>query len=600
MSSPAGPGTVLAQRYQLEKILGQGGMGTVYRAHHLRLNKAVAVKALLAQDARFPEHLRQFETEAQILASLSHPGLVSVSDFFEQDGVHYLVMEFVEGKTLAEVARLAPRPISERRVLQWANEILDVLEYLHGQHPPIVVKDLKPENIMLTGEGKLKLIDFGIAKRLSPDGGTMDIAKGVGTEEYAPLEQYGRGSTDQRSDLYSLGATLFFLLTQQPPTSAWKRASEGAVLPDIRQWNPNVSAATVKAVERMCALFAKDRPANVAQARALFQSGGSTYAGQGTHPPTAVQPPDVSRPLAVRLQRSLSLITPGPERLPAPPLAWLHQTTRLGVGGPGVRLVEPSHPHTPVPHSPLNVCALAFSADDRWLALGTDEGLLNLYEAATGQLKLQIAGKGWLRTNRVRELRFLAAGSVLLALVEGQGLNAYTLQFGRRTLAYRPSGSWLSQLGSELLCFDVARSSLVVAGSSDGTVVAWEAATARELWQHRYDDAIRSVAFSPDGVFLATVSSNGLLRFLRSDSGQSVASVPLRDNLLGVAWSSDGKLLGVGTASGSVHLVEFKAGRSSLQLKGNSAVRALAFHARAPWLAVSWADRSVKGYELAW
>lgn len=122
-------------------------MGKVYRARHLRLNKTVAIKALLVQGGtpkEAQERVIQFETEAQILAGLSHPALVQVLDFFEQDGTHYLVMEFVEGKTLSEVVRLAPKPISERRVLQWASETLDVLEYLHAQNPPVILKILSP------------------------------------------------------------------------------------------------------------------------------------------------------------------------------------------------------------------------------------------------------------------------------------------------------------------------------------------------------------------------------------------------------------------------------------------------------------------------
>ena len=267
MSEPRG--AVLAQRYEIEELIGEGGMGKVYRARHLRLNKPVAVKSLIIQGVDAQEaqaRVNQFETEAQILAGLSHPALVQVSDFFEQSGVHYLVMEYVEGKTLSSVAGLAPRPISERRVLQWADELLDVLEYLHSQTPPIILKDLKPDNVMLMDTGRLKVIDFGIAKRLTPTGGTMDIAKGVGTEEYAPLEQYGHGSTDQRSDLYSLGATLYFLLTKQPPIPAWQRATKSEALPDPRQYNDTVSESTAQALAKLTAIFAQDRPPNATAA----------------------------------------------------------------------------------------------------------------------------------------------------------------------------------------------------------------------------------------------------------------------------------------------------------------------------------------------
>ncbi|MBI3929272.1 MAG: serine/threonine protein kinase [Armatimonadetes bacterium] len=269
------PGKVLQNRYRVEALLGKGGMGNVYLAVHVRLKRPVALKELvritdnLHKQRQFEE---QFETEAQILANLSHPNLAGVTDYFIDDGNHYLVMEFIEGRTLTQIVELAPKNISERRVLQWASQLLDVLEYLHGQNPPVIVRDLKPDNVMLhSGDQRLRLIDFGIAKRAQPGTGTIPIVKGVGTAEYAPLEQYGDSNTDQRSDLYSLGGTLLYLLTGKAPVPAWKRGQDGAVLHDPREVNPTVSDHTWSVIQQMMKLRAGDRPGSAAEVQALLK-----------------------------------------------------------------------------------------------------------------------------------------------------------------------------------------------------------------------------------------------------------------------------------------------------------------------------------------
>lgn len=223
----------------------------------------------LARQRQFEE---QFHQEAQLLGGLDHRNLASVSDYFEENGHHYLVMEYVEGRTLAEVVQLAPRPIAERRVLVWAHELLDVLEYLHTQHPPVIVRDLKPDNIMLSSTDRhLRLIDFGIAKRLDPNKGTQPIVKGMGTEAYAPLEQYGGASTDARSDLYSLGGTLYYLLSGQEPIPAWKRGGKGAEMPDLRGFNDSVSQTTWSGILHLMALHPDNRPSNAQEARLALQ-----------------------------------------------------------------------------------------------------------------------------------------------------------------------------------------------------------------------------------------------------------------------------------------------------------------------------------------
>lgn len=264
-------GTLLQGRYQIIKPIAQGGMSYVYLAQHCRLLKEVAIKELtrvtdtLERQRQFEE---QFHREAQLLGSLDHQNLASVSDYFEERGKHYLVMEYIKGRTLHEVVKLAPRPIAERRVLIWASQLLDVLEYLHTRTPPVIVRDLKPDNIMLSSlDQKLRLIDFGIAKTLDPKLGTQPIVKGMGTECYSPLEQYGGSTTDARSDLYSLGATLYFLLSGRDPIPAWRRGSRKEGLQSLCATNESISPQTEKAVLHLLELHPNHRPSSASQAR---------------------------------------------------------------------------------------------------------------------------------------------------------------------------------------------------------------------------------------------------------------------------------------------------------------------------------------------
>jgi len=262
-------GTLLQGRYRVERLLGQGGMSRVYLAQHLHLARPVALKAvqLSANVHQNRQHAAQLEVEAQIMASLVHPHLAMVLDFFTERGVPYLVMELISGRDLEQVAQLAPNPLRQRRVLEMADQLLSALEYLHERTPPVIVRDLKPSNVMLDAQGQLKLIDFGLAKRLDPQQGTTSLTKGMGSVGYAPLEQYGEGSTDQRSDLYALGATLYFLLTDQAPPEAAARAAGKADLTDPRTLNPSVTAELWSELQALMALNPDQRPASAREVR---------------------------------------------------------------------------------------------------------------------------------------------------------------------------------------------------------------------------------------------------------------------------------------------------------------------------------------------
>lgn len=274
------PGSLLQRRYRIERMLGQGGMSQVYLATHLGLDRQVAVKMLQqlstdpAEQWRFVE---QFQEEARILATLDHPNLAAIMDLFMDQQMPYLVMEFIEGRTLEAIVELAPRRLSQRKVLEWTGQLLDVLEYLHTRNPPVIVRDLKPANVMLGADNRLRLIDFGLAKMLTRGSRTKAIVRGMGSEGYAPLEQYGGGGTDQRTDLYSLGATMYYLLAgKHLPEAPLRLQNPHLPKPDD---NPTVTDPVWLGVQKLLEIYPQHRPANVAEARALLGLSA-------THPPS--------------------------------------------------------------------------------------------------------------------------------------------------------------------------------------------------------------------------------------------------------------------------------------------------------------------------
>jgi serine/threonine protein kinase len=263
-------GTMLQNRYRILRQIGGGGMGVVYLAEDTRLSgRRCAIKetspgALPPQDRAWA--MNAFRQEAQMLANLGHPGLTAVTDFFLERGNWYLVMDFVEGETLRKrQARLPDRRFFLREALDIARQLCTVLEYLHAQRPPVVFRDLKPENVMLTPQGKIKLIDFGIA-RFFKAGRSRDTVS-LGTPGYAAPEQYGgKGQTDPRSDIYALGVLLHEMLTGYDPQSTPFN------LPRPRSLVPGIPLAVERAILRATQSNPADRFQSVTEFRQALPS----------------------------------------------------------------------------------------------------------------------------------------------------------------------------------------------------------------------------------------------------------------------------------------------------------------------------------------
>jgi serine/threonine protein kinase len=270
MPIPLKAGEVLRSRYRIKRIIGQGGMGSIYLADDLRLEGRQCALKEVEHDKSLPPDLvqearEQFLREATVLARLDHPNLPKVSDFFSIGARDYLVMDYIPGKdlrTLMIEARQGKSFLAESDVLNWANQLSDALTYLHSQEPPILHRDIKPSNLKLTPSGLIKLVDFGLVKLLAPGEITITVLQGQGTALYTPLEQYGgdSGHTDIRSDVYAFGATLYHLLTNEPPVDARERFLNPEKMIPPRQINPDISVRIERAILWAMGLHPNERP----------------------------------------------------------------------------------------------------------------------------------------------------------------------------------------------------------------------------------------------------------------------------------------------------------------------------------------------------
>jgi serine/threonine protein kinase len=258
------PQFLLQQRYVIVEQAGKGGMGAVYQAVDTRdSHRRVAIKEMSQghlSDAELAEATAQFQREAALLGRLSHPNLPHIYDAFNERGRSYLVMDFIDGKTLLQLLKESGlRPLPVAQVLGYALQLCDVLAYLHQQHPPIIFRDLKPTNVMVTVDGHVFLIDFGIA-RIFKEGQEQDTTL-LGSPGYAAPEQHGSAQTNPRSDLYSLGATLHCCLTGRDPYHADDRFT----FPPVRQYNPQVPVELDQLIQRLVALDERQRPASAVE-----------------------------------------------------------------------------------------------------------------------------------------------------------------------------------------------------------------------------------------------------------------------------------------------------------------------------------------------
>ena len=286
------PGQVIRDRYRVVRLLGPGGMSANYEAVDTVLNVRCFLKEMVPYPGTFGDGLaqlrEQFQQEARLLAELRHANLPRVTDHFDDDGNVYLVMDFIQGQRLDQIIAHGEQ-ISEEQVLEWTQQLMEALAYCHAQG--VIHRDVKPQNVIITSQGQAILVDFGLAKLVDPDNPrTRTVMRGLGTPEYAPPEQYDtkRGYTDPRTDIYSLGATLYHALVGEPPPALSERVVNPASLIPMRRRIASVSRAVDRSVMKAMSLQPSRRFQSIEEMhKAMFGSSLPKEAVTSITPPKA-------------------------------------------------------------------------------------------------------------------------------------------------------------------------------------------------------------------------------------------------------------------------------------------------------------------------
>ncbi|HEX6819823.1 MAG TPA: serine/threonine-protein kinase, partial [Ktedonobacterales bacterium] len=289
--STLAPGTPLQRRYRIEQMIGSGGYATVYRARDMQSGEEYAIKEVVDPD---PAVRKQFQIEAELLIHAPHQNIPQGYDYFDEKGRMYLVMEYVRGKDLEELLNDSlvhtGKALDEAQVLTWMIQICDALVEMHTQPVPIIHRDIKPANIKITTNGRPVLIDFGLAKQQRAGNPTMTAAQGV-SPGFAPPEQYmAKGKTDQRTDIYGLGATLYACLTGKDPQEAPERllaqtgtrSGGGKALIPARKINPRISEATDRLITKSLELSPMQRQQSARSMRTELRAALAVLTGAAT------------------------------------------------------------------------------------------------------------------------------------------------------------------------------------------------------------------------------------------------------------------------------------------------------------------------------
>ena len=513
-TAPLPRNTVLQGRYDVEEVLGVGGMSTVYKARDLRFTAVTRYCAVKEMPDNSPDirtgqiRLANFEREASLLATLSHPGIPKIYDFFSAHGRVYLVLEFIDGRDLESQLNNKEHPMLEEEVVRLAVQVCDVLEYLHGHQPqPIVFRDLKPSNMIVQPDGKLTLIDFGIAKVFQSDKrGTM-----IGTEGYAPPEQY-RGLAEPRGDIYGLGATMHHLLTKsdprvQTPFTFHERP--------IRKFNPRVSEYLESIILQAVEYDIERRwPSAPAFRQALMQTSvldpklKKRQSGPlDENQVSLIEQADIpglngspgSGPMSRPDISSGVLLPPSyagqkDNRVPAPEKA--ATPANMGVGAEGAQVLWTFTADDEIRSSPLCSRGVVF--------FGAYDTNLYALNAKSGDFLWKAPTKAGICSSPTLVNDLVIVGSE----------DGYVYAFDAR----RGTTSWTYRTGSPVRSSPRVYKDMLFIGSDDQNIYALQAETGQIVWKYRTWNHVRSSATVANGLVMVG-SSDGNLYALDMLSG---------------------------------------------------------------------------------
>ncbi len=553
---------VLAERYEIEQVLGVGGMSTVYRARDLRFENVIRYCAVKEMPDTAPDpktgalRLQNFQREASLLATLSHPGIVRIYDYFPQDNRVYLVLEYIDGKDLETILDEAQGPMREADVINWAIQICQVLSYLHHHKPqPIVFRDMKPSNIMLVGDDKVTLVDFGIAKVFQSDKkGTM-----IGTEGYSPPEQY-RGLAEPRGDIYALGATMHHLLTGSDPRTQTPFTFHER---PPRLINPKVSPWIESVVMRALEYEIERRWTSADELLEALQTGQRQMQGDGPAPTPVVTPAAGAAPA---LAASAPVYPQPPPGYSAPPPGY--PQVPPGYPPPGYPPAPygyppPAYAYPPPPGTAPAAPVLPESNIDALWSFKAEDEIRGSALVAKGIVFVGSYDSNMYALN-AKSGDFLWKTATEAGVAATPALWEDTLIFGSEDFtiyaleARRGAVTWVVRTSAAVRSSARVSSGQVYVGSDDQHLYCLDARTGRQFWKYRTWGAIRATPFvgkglvftgSDDNHLYALDSSTGSLKW-KFHSNAAITSSPMMGEGLVYVGSKDNYLYAVDVESG--------------------------------------------------
>lgn len=533
------PDHILNQRYRVVGQVGKGGFGAVYKAEDILFaDRFVAVKEM-GQSWLTPDEAviatEAFKHEAQLLAGLSHPGLPHIYDQFFEGSHWYLAMDFIEGKTLDEHLRNASmKRLLVDEALELGIKLCTVLDYLHTREPPIIFRDLKPANVMLTPDGRVVLIDFGIARHFKP--GQIRDTVAFGSPGYAPPEQYGKGQTTPRADIFSLGATLHQMLSGYDPAESPFRFRPLHLPPYLAP--PGLDVFIMHMVE----LDEGSRPISMAAVKQTLQS----FATQWT-----TRQADALQPRVLYQQhggRNGNLSLPSGK-------SWFRsgQPKQRGALTPSVaRVVHTTAADYTFRGHTGRVLAAAWSWDSKLIASGGGDCTVQVWDTRTGNtLFIYLGHEQWVKTVAWSPdgTRIASAGADTTVHVWDALTGGAPLFYRGHTnivsmLAWSPDGKYIASVGY------------------DKTLQIWDAHSGEQLgYLHEHTGIVNALAWSPNGAFIATASDDRTVQIWAiAKNGHEASKTPTfiyrghSDRMSAVAWSPNGMRVASGGWDNTVQI----------------------------------------------
>ncbi len=529
-------GHLLKQRYRILDCVGEGGFAAVYKAADILFGQRLVAVKEMSQSNLNPQELVAatvaFQREAHLLVDLSHPHLPRIYDQFAQERRWYLVMDFIEGQTLEELLTTTNQRLPVEKVLQIAIELCRVLDYLHTRQPPIIFRDLKPSNIMLTPDEHLYLIDFGIARHFKP--GQSKDTTAFGTLGYAAPEQFGKSQTTPRTDIYSLGATLHHLITGNDPSLTPFRFAS------LHANSQSIPAGLDPLIMQMVEIDESKRPDRMATVKQELQRILALHKAKKMKPPL---------PLVGGTQLGLTLYIYRGHTDRVSALAWSPDGTYIASAS-GDKTVQVwntltgDQVFTYCGHSDA-VNSVTWSPDGTRIASASSDSTVQVWDATTGQNILKCSA----HPHRIHSITWSPDGKRIASGGDGHRVQIWDALTSKHISTYRGHADWVRAVAWS------PDGTHIASGSDDNTVQVKAAPTKFSLSIKRgayrgHTHWIRALAWSPNGMRIASGSEDKTVQVWNANTKSHMLTYNKHaSGVRAVAWSADGKYVASGSGS---------------------------------------------------